>query len=260
MNNALEIKNFSVKYGEEIAINNFNAVFGPNTFYVILGGSGSGKTTVLKSIGGLLDKNAKTSGEILWHGQSMNSYSMQKLFPKKLGFIFQDPHTSFDPRKTIGYQFNQMLYYNGIKAKSERKKEITKSLLALGFSDVDATLKKYPFELSGGMQQRIIIAMATIFTPDILLSDEPTSALDSLNQLKVLNLLCDLREKKKFSVIFVTHNIALASQYADCIFIMKDGNLLESGSSKEIINNPKNEYTKALIRAAENLNERNSKN
>ena len=249
-NKILSLKNLSVEYQGKYAVKEVSADFEKNKNYAILGESGAGKSTLLMAIAGLLKPQAQVSGEICFYGEEGQVRKQEEMYPKKMGVIFQNPYTSFDLRKTIGYQFHEMLSYQGIKSKKNRKELIESSLESLGFQDLQALVKKYPFELSGGMQQRISIAMASIFNPNLLLADEPTASLDTLNQTKVLDALMDIREEKNFTLLLVTHDIALASHYADEILILKNGHLVEANTTKEIVLGAREDYTKELLKAA----------
>lgn len=167
--------------------------------------------------------------------------------------IFQDPNSTMDPIKTIEKQFIEYILEHNNISKKEAINLAKEYLLKLSLTDVDRILKSYPFELSGGMKQRVAIAMSMAQSPRLLLADEPTSALDVTVQAQVIQELKKIRENFKTAIILVTHNMGVASYISDKIAVMKDGELIEFGDKKQIINNPQKEYTKSLLNAVINL-------
>lgn len=245
----LEIKNLNVSYNKIKTINNVSFSVNSNTIVGIVGESGSGKSTLLKSIMGLLGSNGKIdSGKILLDEKEIDyssSRSFDKVRGKHISMIFQQPELSLDPTQTIISNFYEVLA-NSYNLDKKSAKEKAKQLLnELELFDEERILNSYPFELSGGINQRVAIALAMALEPKIILADEPTSALDVTVQIQVINNLMKL--KSKTSILLVTHNIGVVGYMADTVGIMYKGKIIEWGDKKEILTNPVHPYTKALI-------------
>lgn len=211
----------------------------------IIGESGSGKTTVLRAVGHILPRQGQvTGGHILFEGKE----SETKTIREKTSFIFQDSGAMLNPIRTIGTEFSEYLAAHGITG-GEAEDRMTNLLSQVRLPDPAGILKSYPFELSGGMRQRVGIAMAMAIHPELILADEPTSALDVTNQAVVVREMMDVCARADTAIIVVTHNMALASYMADTILVMKDGNAVEYGSAEKVIYHPKDPYTKLLLAA-----------
>ena len=224
----------------------------------IVGESGSGKSVASLAIMGLLPpkKSVVNSGEILFRNEDLLHYSQTKLEAlrgQKIAMIFQEPMSALNPSMSCGEQVEEIL----LQHTSLKKKEVKDELMRL-FDDVKipnptTTFDKYPHEISGGQQQRIMIAMAIACKPDVLIADEPTTALDVTVQKDIIALLKSLQKKSKMSVIFISHDLALVSEIADRILVMYKGKIVESGDTRSIFKTPKEDYTKALIGARPTL-------
>ena len=238
----LEIKNLNINYKNSIkAVKNVNFTLEDNQIISIVGESGSGKSTFIRAILRLLPMGGEIeSGNIFFLG-------------KDIGMIFQDPNSTMDPIKTIEKQFIEYILEHNNISKKEAIELAKEYLLKLNLTDVDRVLKSYPFELSGGMKQRVAIAMAMAQSPRLLLADEPTSALDVTVQAQVIKELKRIRENFKTAIILVTHNMGVASYISDKIAVMKNGEIIEFGDKEQIIKNPQKEYTKSLLNAIINL-------
>ena len=212
----------------------------------IVGESGCGKSTLAKLITRLTDL---TSGTLIFDGKDITNLSGRELkhFYGKIQMVFQNPLTSFDPRRTLGDGIGESLRNRGMK-KEERNRRITEVLEQAGLSAVFAD--RYPHEVSGGQCQRAAIARALAVEPAILICDEATSALDVTIQKQIMDLLLELKEKQGLSFIFICHNLALVQMFCDRVLVLYDGKVAESGTTDEIINHPKEEYTKKLIESA----------
>lgn len=247
----LQIKNLSVAYGENVVLKNFDLEISKKEIVCIVGESGSGKTTLLKAITGMLPKNGKViSGEILYEGTNILGLDKKKFNEyrgEKMAVIFQDSANMLNPIRKIESQYIEYINAHKKMPKKEAQSLIEEKLLQVGMIDAKAVMKNYPFELSGGMSQRLGIAMAMTFTPRLLVADEPTSALDSTLQAQILKDMIKLKEDFETSIIFITHNLGVASLLADKIIVMKDGNVVESGTKCDVIENPKSDYAKMLI-------------
>lgn len=185
-----------------------------------------------------------TGGHILFEGKE----SETKTIREKTSFIFQDSGAMLNPIRTIGTEFSEYLAAHGITG-GEAEDRMTNLLSQVRLPDPAGILKSYPFELSGGMRQRVGIAMAMAIHPELILADEPTSALDVTNQAVVVREMMDVCARADTAIIVVTHNMALASYMADTILVMKDGNAVEYGSAEKVIYHPKDPYTKLLLAA-----------
>jgi peptide/nickel transport system permease protein len=221
----------------------------------IVGESGSGKSTLGLSIIQLLDAPGRViAGEIRFAGHDLARLSNRALTAirgKRIGMIFQDPGASLNPVLTIGYQLKETLRRHRSLDPSRAQAEARQALIAVGIADPDRVLQAYPFQLSGGMQQRVMIALAMVSEPDLLILDEPTSALDVTTQAQLLDELERLRQRFGMSMIFITHDIALLASFADDILVMYAGHVCEIGPRDRVIEHPHHPYTKALLDTVE---------
>lgn len=247
MDNILEIKNLNVGFNIEdsfyYALNDINLSFKTGKIHAIAGESGCGKSVLINTILQLLPKNGIVkSGEILFNNENLlnlKDKDIRKIRGKKIALIPQDPFMSLNPLYTIE---NQLL---------EVKNDIIvikKCLEEVRIKNIDNVLKSYPHELSGGMKQRIIIAMALISGADLILADEPTTALDVTVSNTILDLLVELKNKGK-TIILITHDLSIVSNYSDTTTIMYLGDVVEKNKSNELFKNPLHPYTKALLAA-----------
>lgn len=208
---------------------------------VIVGQSGSGKSTLLKATLDVLEGNVtQRLGDIVYGGGTMKRGT-------DIGMVFQDAKLYLNPCQTIKKQFIAMLKWHFKLTNKEAYKRAIAVISTLSFSNPIEVLDKYPFELSGGMAQRIAIAMTMSLKPKLLLADEPTSALDVTTQKTIIQELLTLQKKEKMTMILVTHNILLATYLADYMVVIKDGYILEQGSTQHILKNPTHPYTKLLL-------------
>lgn len=253
----LIVDRLTVTYGEKLAVDGVSFSLSPGKIYVIVGESGSGKSTLLRTIGGLLTKEGKIVSGDIWMGEQnliqLSEKEWCEVHGNKMGYIFQNPEQSLSPLAKIGKQFVECQNMHAKTAGKKSKKEIledAKELLKeLRFENPQRVLKSYPFELSGGMCQRVAIALAIMNQPSLLLADEPTSALDVASQDMTIETLLALRKKTDLSILLVTHNMEVARRLADEIGVMYQGRIIESGLPEEIWNDPKEDYTKKLIAA-----------
>lgn len=238
------------KKGQEdlIAVDNISFELMQGECLAIIGESGSGKSTVVNMITGLLPM---TKGAVLLDGQDISGKKVKDFrnVYKKIQMVFQDPQESFDPRLSLGDGIAEGLRNKGLSIKESRN-EVIKLLKRCGLSEEFAD--RYPHEVSGGQCQRAAIARALAVKPEILICDEATSALDVTSQKEIVDLLNELRreEKKKLSILFICHDISLVQQFCDRILVMSKGIIVEAGETQELINRPKNEYTRHLIDSA----------
>ena len=254
----LEIKNLNINYKNSIkAVKNVSLTLEDNQIISIVGESGSGKSTLIRAILKLLPMGGEIeSGNIFFLEKdilNLNKNELNKLRGKDIGMIFQDPNSTMDPIKTIEKQFIEYILEHNNISKKEAIDLAKKYLLKLNLIDVERVLKSYPFELPGGMKQRVSIAMAMAQNRKLLLADEPTSALDVTIQVQVINELKKIRVNFKSSIILVTHNMGVAAYISDKIAVMRNGEIIEFGDRDQIIKNPQHDYTKSLLNAIINL-------
>lgn len=232
-----------------------------NEILGIVGESGSGKSVSSLAILGLLPKKqAKfNSGEIKYLGNDLLAYSntdFQSLRGNKIAMIFQEPMTSLNPSLTCGEQVIEVLERHLKLSAKEAKLEVLTLFEKVKLPNPEEIYCKYPHQISGGQKQRVMIAMAIACKPDVLIADEPTTALDVTVQKEIIALLKSIQEDTKMSIIFISHDLALVSEISDTIVVMYKGEIIEKGSVSEVFNNPKKEYTKALINSRPSVNER----
>lgn len=218
----------------------------------IVGESGSGKSVFTKTFMGLLDGNGWIdSGEIIYDGKDMATYKTEndwiKIRGKRIAMVFQDPMTSLNPLKTIGKQVQESLELHRKLKKNEAKKIAIEILEDVGIMDPERRYNQYPHEFSGGMRQRVVIAIAIACLPDILICDEPTTALDVTIQAQILQLLKDLKNKYDLTTIYITHDLGVVANVADRIAVMYAGDIVEIGGSEEVFYNAQHPYTWALL-------------
>ena len=217
----------------------------------LVGESGSGKSTLIKSAMGLLNDNGLvTKGDIYYKGTNLLQLSekeMRKIRGAEIGMIFQDA------KRTIGSQIVESMNSHKKIPKAIAKEKALDLFEKIGFREAEKLWKSYPFELSGGMNQRVGIAISMLMNPSILLADEPTSALDVAVQKQVVDEMLNLRELFETAIIIVTHDISVAAAMADTVLVLKDGNMMEYGEAKKVIDSPENDYTKHLMEAVPRL-------
>ena len=244
---------FTTDNGEVQAVNGVSFVLEEGKTLGIVGESGSGKSVTAYSIMRILEQNGHiTKGKILFQGEDITHYSQKEMNVfrgQKCAMIFQDPMTSLNPVYTVGNQIEEAIMIHSHKSKAEAREAAKKMLELVGINDAERRLGQYPHEHSGGMRQRVMIAMALASEPWILVADEPTTALDVTIQAQILELMQDLQKKLKMSIIIVTHDLGVIAQMADEIVVMYGGRICERGTSDDIFYRPAHEYTKGLLRS-----------
>lgn len=219
----------------------------------MVGESGSGKSVTALAIMGLLDENnAEINGSIVFDGMQlleMDKKSISGIRGKEVCMIFQEPLTSLNPTMKIGKQVEEALKLHADIDKQDRRQRVIKAFTDVGLKNPEIIYGSYPHQLSGGMRQRVIIAMAVMMEPKLLIADEPTTALDVTTQRQILDLIMKISEKKNMAVLFITHDLKLAKRYCSRVVVMKDGSIVESGNAADVFENPKEEYTKELVSA-----------
>lgn len=253
----LEIKNLCINFGDTRILSDVNINIEENEIVGIVGESGSGKSTLLKAIIGILPKNANIkSGSIVFEGEELigkSNMKYKKLRGNKISMIFQDAKSNMDPLYNVERAFYESISIHRTITK-ERSREIANKIFEdLSLDTSESIMKKYPFELSGGMAQRVSIAQGIANNPKLLLADEPTSALDVIVQKQVIDILKRLREKKNCGILIVSHNIGVIANLADKVAVMNHGKIVEFGEKTDVIYNPQDEYTRRLIKAVPKL-------
>ena len=250
----LEIKDLTIQYGDKApVVENFSLSLKKGEIITIVGESGSGKSTVLSSILGLLPNGGKIiSGDIIYNGESMLNKSLnqwRELRGTEITMISQDSGGTLNPIRKIGKQFVEYIQTHS-KISTKEAEEKSKDMFSkVNLEEPEIIMKSYPHQLSGGMKQRVGIAMALTFRPKIILADEPTSALDVITQAQIVKEIMDLRKKFDTSIIMVTHNLGVAAYISDKIIVMQNGKIVDAGNKNEVIENPKSDYTKKLLAA-----------
>ena len=258
----LQVKNlctsFNVDAGEVRAVNGISFNLDKGKVLGIVGESGSGKSVTAYSIMRILVEPGKiVGGEILFNGEDIVKYSkkqMREFRGKRVSIIFQDPMTSLNPTFTIGNQLREAILLHTDRNRAEANARALEMLQLVGVNEPEKRLKQYPHELSGGMRQRVMIAMALACEPDILIADEPTTALDVTIQAQILELMKDLQKKMGMAIIMITHDLGVIADMCDEIIVMYAGRVCERGTVDEIFYNPRHEYTKGLLRSIPTLN------
>ena len=260
----LDIKNerlsFFTPAGEVKALNNVSFSMKQGEVLGIVGESGSGKSVTAYSLMGLTAYPGKLiGGELRFNGhevEKMTEKDFRKMRGEEISIIFQDPMTSLNPVYTIGNQIVEMVRLHTNKDKKEAYARAKELLELVGINEPERRLKQYPHELSGGMRQRVMIAIALACEPKLLIADEPTTALDVTIQAQILELMMELRKKLGMSIIMITHDLGVVASMCEKIAVMYAGKIVEYGTTDEIFYNPKHEYTKGLINSIPKLNQK----
>lgn len=263
----LQVKNLHTSFftdaGEVRAVNGISYNLDAGKVLGIVGESGSGKSVSAYSILRILtDTGRVTEGEVLFKGENILEYTeqqMQKFRGSRISIIFQDPMTCLNPTFTIGNQLMEAILLHTDRNKKEAEERAIEMLRLVGISEPEKRMKQYPFEHSGGMRQRVMIAMALACEPDILIADEPTTALDVTIQAQILDLIQDLQKQMGMAVIMITHDLGVIADMCDEIIVMYGGKVCERGTTDEIFYNPRHEYTKGLIRSIPRISEKHER-
>lgn len=262
----LEVKNLCVgflSHGRKVnVIRNVSLDVYPGETLAIVGESGSGKTVFTKTFTGMLDANGYiSSGTIMFHGEDLakkvKNSEWKGIRGKKIATIFQDPMTSLNPLLTIGFQISEVLMLHHGLSKKEALEESVALLEKVKIPDARNRLNDYPFQYSGGMRQRVVIAIALACRPEILICDEPTTALDVTVQSQILELIKELQEEYKWTTIFITHDLGVVANVADRIAVMYGGQIVEYGTVEDVFYRPQHPYTWALLSSLPQLGTKN---
>lgn len=265
----LEVKHLDTAYrfGDDYynAVENVSLTLHRNEVLAIVGESGCGKSTLATAIMGLHNRhNTRMSGEVLYEGKNLLDYSEDEyntIRGKEIGMIFQDPLGSLNPLMRVGDQISEALFYHSDKTKQERYDHVIHLLERVQIVNPKRVYRQYPYELSGGMRQRIVIAIALANDPNIIIADEPTTALDVIIQAEILRLMKDIEKKSNSGIILITHDLGVVAQMADRVAVMYAGEVVEEADVFELYENPLHPYTRSLLRSIpQNLDDNEERN
>ncbi|GGC91658.1 ABC transporter ATP-binding protein [Enterococcus wangshanyuanii] len=244
------------------AVDDVSFELGTNEILAIVGESGCGKSTLATTIMGLHDaNNTRVSGEILYKDLNLTTFNEQlynKIRGNDIGMIFQDPLSALNPLMRIEDQIKESLTYHTDMTAEQKQARVLELLVQVGIPNPERVGKQYPHELSGGMRQRVIIAIAIACKPAIIIADEPTTALDVTIQAQILDLLKDLQEETGSGIILITHDLGVVAEMADKVAVMYAGQFVEVASAKELFDNPKHPYTRSLLQSIPQEDSKNS--
>ena len=251
----LEIRSLSVDFQQgkthKPVVQQLSLTVRRSEIVVLLGESGCGKTVTASTVMGLTPRNAVvTGGEILLGGEDLLKLSERQLCRlrgNRMGMIFQDAPNSLNPLLTVGTLVEETILAHGVRSKSNARKEAEELLRRMQLPDPEKLLKAHPYELSGGMCQRVMIAIAMARNPDLLLADEPTTALDVTIQAGILQEICRMAKSFRTGVLFITHDLGIAAEIADYIYVMRSGSIVDQGTAEKIFRKPSHPYSKQLI-------------
>ena len=259
----LSAKNIEVKFKVRnrvlTAIRNVSLDFEEGKVVAIVGESGSGKSVFTKTFTGMIDINGEVSnGEIIFEGKNLLDNKTEEdwlnIRGKKIATVFQDPMTSLDPTMTIGKQIMEPMLEHKHVSREEAKKRTIELLSEVGIENPEKRFKQYPHELSGGMRQRVMIAMAMVCEPELLIADEPTTALDVTVEAQILHLMRKLRDEKNTSIMMITHNLGVVAEICDTVYVMYAGQVVEHTDVYELFKNPCHPYTEGLLNSIPTVN------
>ncbi len=248
---------FTTKRGTAKAVNDVSFTLRKGEILGLVGESGCGKSVTSKSILRILPPEiAKVSGQVLYKDTDILGLPLKELEKyrgNQISMIFQEPMVSLDPLFSVGNQLREVLMIHEKMTKAEADQKVLEMLKEVGIPSPEIRIKQYPFEMSGGMRQRVMIAMALLLHPDILIADEPTTALDVTIQAQILKLLKDINKKFGTAIILITHDLGVIAECADEVAVMYAGRIVEKATVREIFKDPKHPYTKGLLRSVPTL-------
>ncbi|WP_027625829.1 ABC transporter ATP-binding protein [Clostridium lundense] len=260
----LEVRNlktqFKTKEGAVNAVNGVNFNVDKGEVVAVVGESGSGKSVTSLSIMGLIESGASESveGEIIFKGENLLKKSkkeMQNIRGNEISMIFQEPMTSLNPVFTIGRQITEVIIRHEDISKKDAEKRAIEMLELVGIPSPEKRIKDYPHQMSGGMRQRVMIAMALVCNPELLIADEPTTALDVTIQAQILDLMLKLKEKLGTAILLITHDLGVVAEIADRVVVMYCGKIVEDGTVEEIFEKPLHPYTEGLLKSIPKIDE-----
>ena len=252
MNNIVSIKNLTISFkNNKQVVNDANLDIPKGKTVAIVGESGSGKTLTALSVLKLLPAGAKIDqGQIIFNTKDLLKLPLkeiEKIRGNRISTIFQEPMSSLNPLHKIDKQIKEIITTHKEISSEKLNQTVLQLLKEVNLEDLVTRPNIYSYELSGGQRQRVMIAMSIANNPDLLIADEPTTALDVTVQLQILDLLKKIQEKRKMSILFISHDLGVVNKIADYVYVMKDGRIIEHGNKKEIFETPKDTYTKELV-------------
>ncbi|MEP4189682.1 MAG: ABC transporter ATP-binding protein, partial [Sneathiella sp.] len=253
----LNIKNLQIEFpsrrGSVLAVNNVSLTVRPGEVLGVVGESGAGKSTIGNAVIGLLEPPGKMSGgDVYLKDEKINTLSdekKRKIRGRRIGMIFQDPLTSLDPLQTIEQQLVETIELHLKLGAAKSKEKAIDLLRQVGIPDPEVRIANYPHQFSGGMRQRVVIALALCAEPEVIIADEPTTALDVSIQAQILELMRKLCQEKQVGMLIITHDMGVIADITDRVAVMYRGNLVEEGTTEKILGDPDHPYTKSLISA-----------
>ena len=258
----LEVSNLKVRFetadGEVNAVNNVNFSLDEGRILAIVGESGSGKSQTVFAMTGLLDHNGNATGSVKFQGEeilNLSNKELNKIRAEKIAMIFQDPMTSLNPYVRVSDQMTEVLVHHQGLSKSDALKQSISMLDAVRIPDASNRIRMYPHEFSGGMRQRVMIAMSLLCRPKLLIADEPTTALDVTVQAQIMQLLADLQKDFGMSIILITHDLGVVAGNSDDMLVMYGGEIMEIGKTESLYSKPTHPYTQGLMSAVPRLND-----
>jgi len=258
----LEVSNLKVRFetadGEVNAVNNVNFSLDEGKILAIVGESGSGKSQTVFAMTGLLDHNGSATGSVKFQGEeilNLSNRQLNKIRAEKIAMIFQDPMTSLNPYVRVSDQMTEVLVHHQGLSKSDALKQSISMLDAVRIPDASNRIRMYPHEFSGGMRQRVMIAMSLLCRPKLLIADEPTTALDVTVQAQIMQLLADLQKDFGMSIILITHDLGVVAGNSDDMLVMYGGEIMEIGKTESLYSKPTHPYTQGLMSAVPRLND-----
>lgn len=257
MGKLLEVQGLNIEFHDHLiperVVYNFDLEMDTGEIIGIVGESGSGKSMTALAVAGLLNRHdMKREGRIMFKGINLLDcprHELRKIQGKDIGIIFQEPMTSLNPVKKIGWQVEESLRIHTDMSKEERHRRAAEVLHSVELADAERIYHMYPHELSGGMRQRVMIAAAIVCEPKILIADEPTTALDVTIQAQIVNLLKKVNKENKTAILFISHDLSLVKKLCERVIVMQGGYIVETGSTEKIFDKPEQEYTRRLIAA-----------
>ena len=257
MDALLELNELSIAFRERTVVSKLNLRIAAGEVLGLVGESGSGKSVTALAVLRLLDAAAQVRGSIRFAGRDLPALSpeeMRQVRGREISMIFQEPMTALNPVMPVGEQIAEAIRaHHPERSRREVRKAVIEAMQAVALPEPERRLRDYPHQFSGGQRQRILIAMAIVNRPRLLIADEPTTALDVTVQAQILDLLADLRERYSLAMLFISHDLAVVSQVADHVAVMRNGMLLEEGSKAAIFQSPQHAYTRSLLGAIPTL-------
>ena len=247
----LKVEKLNLWYGHRKVLQDVSFEVGEGEVLCIVGQSGSGKSSILYSILGLLPPHARVEGSIYLMGDDLRKLGrkeMREIRGRKIGMVFQEPSSYLDPLFTVGIQISETLFAHFSKNAEEVRERTLKAMRRVGIPEPEKKYGMYPHQLSGGLKQRVCIAMATVCEPKLLLADEPTTALDVSVQKRILALFRKIRSEGR-SIVLVTHDFGVVAEVGDRVLVLKEGKVVEEGSVYDIFDHPQDPYTRELLEA-----------